>query len=45
MLYTFRLTIWVACGAALFAQERFDMAVRNDFFSGFAEIGRPWSGP
>jgi tetratricopeptide (TPR) repeat protein len=26
----------MACGAALFAQERFDMAVRNDFFSGFS---------
>ena len=36
MLSTFRLTIWVTCCAALLAQERFDMAVRNDFFSGFA---------
>ena len=35
MLSTIRLTILVACGAALFAQERFDTVVRNDFFSGF----------
>jgi tetratricopeptide (TPR) repeat protein len=36
MLFTIRVTILAACGAALFAQERFDMVVRNDFFSGFS---------
>jgi tetratricopeptide (TPR) repeat protein len=35
MLLTIRLAFWMACGAALLAQERFDMVVRNDFFSGF----------
>ena len=35
MLFYDSIDILVACGAALFAQERFDMVVRNDFFSGF----------
>jgi len=39
MLFTIRFTFWVACGAALFAQERFDVQVRNDFFSGFSGNG------
>lgn len=36
MLSTIRLTLLMAGAAALFAQERFDMTVRNDFFAGFA---------
>lgn len=36
MLSTIRLTLLIASTAALFAQERFDMTVRNDFFTGFA---------
>ncbi|HEY1336780.1 MAG TPA: hypothetical protein VGF59_04690, partial [Bryobacteraceae bacterium] len=35
MLILSRLTILVAGVAAVFAQPRFDMTVRNDFFAGF----------
>jgi tetratricopeptide (TPR) repeat protein len=36
MLSTIRLTLLMAAAAALFAQDRFDMTVRDDFFAGFA---------
>ncbi len=36
MLTTIRCFTFLAAGAALFAQERFDKVVRDDFFAGFA---------
>ena len=36
MLTSIRYAVLLASAPALFAQARFDMAVRNDFFAGFA---------